>query len=409
MPAEPFPLLKVLLIHNHYRSSAPSGEDAVFENERALLQGLGYRTVSYEKRNDDIDDSSRFTHLSAGIQAIWSRQTYRELVTLLQRERPDLAHFHNTFPLVSPSAYAACRQFGIPVVQTLHNYRLVCPNGLLVRDGRPCERCVGRYPWPAIRFSCYRGSAAASAAVATMLTVNRIRKVYSRLVDRYIALTKFAAGLLRVGGLPGERIVVKPNFLPERPRDENNGRENKAVYVGRLSHEKGLRTLIEAWEILGSNAVPLEVIGEGPLHAPLRAYAGDRKLPVAFLGPRSRKEVLRRVRTARVQIVPSQWYEGFPMVILEAYACGTPVIASRIGSLKEIVQHNRTGLLFEAGEPRQLAACLQSALSGGRDRELGKAASALFDAEYTAERNGSMLTEIYRNVCSEAASANRSG
>lgn len=375
----------------------------MFENERALLEGLGHQIVTYERRNDDILDSSRFAHLAAGVQAVWSRRTHRDMVALLQRERPDIAHFHNTFPLVSPSGYAACRRCGVPVVQTLHNYRLICPNALLVRDGRPCERCVGRtFPWPAIRFSCYRGSAAASSAVAAMLAVNRVREVYRSLVHRYIALTRFAAGLMQAGGLPPERIVVKPNFLPETPPSPNGGPRDGAVFVGRLSPEKGLWTLLEAWEILGSDATALEVIGDGPLLRPLRACAADRGLPVTFLGARPRQEVLRRVRNARVQVVPSLWYEGFPMVVLEAYASGTPVIASRIGGLEEIVQHGRTGLLFEAGLPERLAACVQEALRGGRDRELGRAAFERFGAEYSAQRNGTLLSGIYRSVCAEA-------
>ena len=382
----------------------------MFENERALLQGLGHQIVTYERRNDDIVDSSPFAHLAAGIHAVWSRKTYSDLVTLLQREQPDLAHFHNTFPLVSPSGYAACRRCGVPVVQTLHNYRLICPNALLIRDGRPCERCVGRmFPWPAVRFSCYRGSAAASAAVVTMLTVNRVREVYRSLVHRYIALTRFAAGLMQAGGLPPERIVVKPNFLPETPPSPNGGPRDRAVFVGRLSPEKGLWTLLEAWEVLGSGAMALEVIGDGPLRRPLRAYAADRGLPVAFLGARPRQEVLMRVRNARIQVVPSLWYEGFPMVVLEAYASGTPVVASRIGGLEEIVQHGRTGLLFEAGRPRRLAACVREALRDGRDREMGRAASARFEAEYTAKRNGALLADIYRGVCAEAAAAAASG
>jgi len=209
--------LKILLAHNFYRSAAPSGEDAVYRAERALLARAGHEIIAYERHNDTIDDSNLRKNIDLALSGAWSRHSYAEISALIRRARPDIAHFHNTFPLISPSAYAACRDNGVPVVQTLHNYRLICANGLLLRDGKPCESCVGTSLWPALRYRCYRGSLPATGAVVWMLARNRRRGTYRHLVDRYIALTRFAAGRLAAGGLPAERITVKPNFLDAPP------------------------------------------------------------------------------------------------------------------------------------------------------------------------------------------------
>jgi glycosyltransferase involved in cell wall biosynthesis len=306
-----------------------------------------------------------------------------------------VAHFHNTFPLISPSAYAACQDNGVPVVQTLHNYRLICANALLLREGRPCEACVGTSLLPALRYRCYRGSLPATGAVVWMLARNRRRGTYRRLVDRYIALTHFAAGRLIAGGLPAERMTVKPNFLDAPPIGAET-RENFAVYVGRLSAEKGVRTLLEAWRHVPS--LPLKIAGEGPLRAEVTDAAARHGLAVEVLGQRPRDEVLSLVRRAALQIVPSEWYEGFPMVILEAYASATPVVAARIGSLAEIVAHERTGLLFSPGDAADLAVKVQALANSPARQDYGRAARAVFEQKYTPERNLAQLMDIYRQV-----------
>jgi len=397
--------MRIVLAHDHYRSTAPSGEDAVFRNERALLEKNQNEVIAFERFNDDIDDARLRNRLRVALDGAWSKSTYEELSDLVRTTRPDLVHFHNTFPLISPSAYAACQDNGVPVVQTLHNYRLVCAGALLTRNGQPCEDCVGTSLLPALRHRCYRGSLPATGAVVWMLASNRRRGVYQRLVNRYIALTEFAASRLIAGGLPSCRMEIKPNFLPDAPL-AGRGDGNYAIYVGRLSEEKGIRTLLEAWKRI--NGFPLKILGDGPLRGELEQQARRSALAIEFLGTRPREEVLDMVAAAEIQIVPSEWYEGFPMVVLEAYACGTPVLGSRIGSLDEIIVEGESGGKFEPQNPDDLVNRLNM-LRADRSRLLAmrRGARALFEEKYTADRNYSKLLEIYDRARADFAEAGR--
>lgn len=388
--------MKLLLGHAFYRSSAPSGEDAVYRNERALLEQKGIDVVPYEKFNDDIDDSTLGRKVKVALNTAWSGATYDELSKLIRRTRPEVAHFHNTFPSISPSAYAACQDHGVPVVQTLHNFRFVCPGAMLQRAGQPCEACIGTSLLPALKHRCYRDSFAATGALVWMVTSNRWRGTYSNLVNRYIALTKFAAAKLVAGGLPADCMEVKPNFLPSVSNSHGH-RGDYAVYVGRLSGEKGVRTLLAAWQDVGD--LPLKILGDGPLRAELEQQARQQNLAIEFLGFRAKEEILNIVGRARFQIVPSEWYEGFPMVILEAFASGTPVIASRIGSLDEIVTQDATGVKFTAGDARDLAEKVNG-LRGdyAKIERMGFAARAVFEEHYTADSSFSRLMDIYRRA-----------
>ncbi len=391
--------MKILLAHNFYRSSAPSGEDMVYRNERALLeQSDVFTVIPYERHNDDIDESTLAKQLRLAINGIWSRRTYREVSDLIRCERPDLAHFHNTFPQISPSAYAACRDNGVPVVQTLHNFRYVCPQAMLLRNGSPCEDCLGGSVLPALRHRCYRGSLAATLAQVCTITFNRWRGSYG-LVNRYLALTRVASRKLMDGGFPARKLTVKPNFLNDPPLP-GNGEGGYAVFVGRLSPEKGLRTLLAAWRL--NPALPLKIVGTGPLEEELRRTALAERLPVEFLGYRGRADIYDIVGRAELMVVPSEWYEGFPMVVLEALACGTPVVASRLGSLSEVVVEGITGVHFTAGDPVDLAGAVNQlrsdrlVLSAMRQR-----CRARFDQNYTADHARTALIEIYTAVCQE--------
>ncbi len=335
--------MKVLLIHNRYRTSAPSGEDAAVRNERRMLERGGVETVLFDRCNDELQPSSVAQKLSIAARTIWSQRSRTELRSILRRARPDVAHVHNTFAMVSPSIYGVCRDEGVPVVQTLHNFRLFCPNGLFLRDGKPCEDCVDKGLVQSVRHRCYRGSLAATGTLAAMLTVHRAIGTYDRHIDRYVTLTEFCRRKILKAGLPADRISVKPNFLPDPP-PAGDGDGKYVLFVGRLLDGKGAETMLQAWRQLPDT--PLKIVGDGELRANLESRALREKLNVQFLGVRSREEVLEFISAAQCLIVPSECYEGFPMVVAESFACGTPVLASRIGSLEELVPDGIRGRQF---------------------------------------------------------------
>src|SRR5215469_13906386 len=256
----------ILFIHNYYQQ--PGGEDSGVRQERDLLAAAGHRIVEYTRHSNEIALDGLGSRIRLGAEALWSKRTYEELRSLLTKERPDVANIHNTVPLISPSAYYACAEAGVPVVQTLHNYRLLCPAGTFLREGKVCELCLGlSIPWPGVAHGCYRGSREASATVAAMLAVQRALRTWKSKVDYYIARTQFARRKFIEGGLPAERIAVKPCFVYPDP-GPRSGSGEMALFLGRLSPEKGLRTLIAAWQYLDGR-VPLRIAGDGPMREEL--------------------------------------------------------------------------------------------------------------------------------------------
>lgn len=385
---------RVLLAHNFYRQAG--GEDTAYRNERELLQSHGIEVYAYERHNQEVNDQSKLVLLTHAASLAWNRASYNEIARIIRQFRPHIAHFHNTFQLISPSVYKACQDNGVPVVQTVHNYRLVCPGGLLQRDGVPCEDCVGHTLLPALRHRCYRQSFAGTAAVVWMLQRNRIMGTYKKYVDRYIALTSFAASRLLAGGLPSGKTTVKPNFLPSPP-PAGPGGGRYVVYVGRLNEEKGIYTLLHAWNQLGN--IPLRIIGDGPLGSDVRAAAENSRGAITWLGQLDRAEIMKNLLQAELLIIPSEWYEGFPMVVLEAYACATPVLASRIGSLDEVVIDGVTGYKFQPRNADELARQMRVLWQDlERLHEMRPLVRRHFEERYTADRNYAVLTGIYRDV-----------
>jgi glycosyltransferase involved in cell wall biosynthesis len=390
--------MKVLLVHNFYRSSAPSGEDAVYRTERTLLEQSGIQVVPFERYNDDIDDSTLGKRVGLALAGAWSRRSYQELAELIRHTRPDVAHFHNTFPLITPSGYAACQEAGVPVVQTLHNFRLICPQAMLLRNNRPCELCLKGSLVHALRHSCYRDSLAATLAQVWTQLYNRRRGTYRRQVNSYIALTRFAAERFIDAGFPSRKMSVLANTLAEPPL-AGPGDGGYALYVGRLAPEKGVRVLLEAWQGL---KLPLKIAGDGPLRAELAELAQRQGLPVEFLGYLNKDEVTRCIQRALFQVVPSQCYEGFPVVVLEAMACGTPVVASRIGSLCEVVLDGITGVKFNPGEANDLAAVVKELQRDPvRLAALRQRARGYFVANFGPAEHVTRLRDIYTTVMHE--------
>lgn len=381
--------MKVLRVHNYYQQ--PGGEDQCFAAEIALLEANGHRVVRYTAHNDAIDAMGR---IEVAARTLWNQHSYRELRALIRRERPAIAHFDNTFPLISPAAYYAARHEGIPVVQSLHNFRLFCADASFFRDGRVCEDCLGKaLPWPALQHRCYRNSVLATGVVAALQVSHRAIGTWQRQVNRFVALTEFGRRKFIAGGIPAEKIVVKPNFLATDP-GIGAGDGGYALFVGRLSPEKGIETLLTAWERVGSH-LPLKIVGDGPLRGTVQA-AAERLPQIAWLGRRNSAEVLELMRHAAMLVFPSRCYETFGRVIIEAYAVGLPVVASNLGSMSELIVHGQTGLHARPGDPADLAAQVIRIATNAQERDaMRQGARAAFESAYTAERNYAQLMAIY--------------
>ena len=383
--------MKLLLVHNSYQQ--PGGEDQVFASELELLASHGHEVVRYTAHNEAVRQLSKLT---LACRTSWSRTTYREMRALLQRERPEIVHVHNTLPLLSPAVYYAAGAARVPVVQTLHNYRLLCPNALLLREQRICEDCLARHvAWPGIMHACYRQSRGATGVVAAMLSMHRLLGTWTKRVSRYIALTDFMRQKFVQGGFRADQIVVKPNFVAPDPGVGDHG-GGYALFVGRLSPEKGVQTLLRAWREEGR--MPLKIAGGGPL----QNLADGSPPGIEWLGRQPREQVIALMKQASVLVFPSECYEGFPTAIAEAFATGLPVVASHLGAMGEIVQHRQTGLLFTPGEANDLAAKVGWALAHPTEvADMGRRARDEFEAKYTAERNYQLLRDIYNGVLDE--------
>ena len=389
--------MKILLVHNSYQQ--PGGEDVVFEQESQLLRRAGHQVLVYTRSNSEVSRYSGLMQVQLALRTIWATDTRREFVRLLEQEKPELVHVHNTFVMISPSIFSACREAEVPVIQTLHNYRLYCPAATFFRDGHTCEDCVERSLWHGIAHGCYRNSWAATTGVALMLGVHRQRQTWTRDVDCYIALSKFARNRFLNAGLPAEKLFVKPNFVYPDPCIHANGEGRYALFVGRLDEER-VRTLLAAWNRLCEPSIPLVIIGGGPQLEQLKKETVRRGLTqVSFRGHLPRDQTLAAMHGARFLVFSSEWYENFPITIAESFACGVPVICSRIGAMEEIVQDGRTGLHFSPGDGKDLADKVKWAWNHPeRMRSMGKEARHEYETKYTAEKNYPLLMEIYQHA-----------
>lgn len=377
--------LRVLLAHNAYRQSG--GEDCVVASEALLLSSRGVQVVMYLRHNDEIEGISK---IALAGQTMWSRRTEADIGKWVADFHPDVIHVHNTFPLMSPSLYQAADRVGVPVVQTLHNFRLLCPQAMFLRDGKVCEDCLGKLPWRGVARGCYHGSRMESAVIGGMLALHRALGTYSGKVTSYIALNEFCRRKFVEGGLPAERIVVKPNFVDVPAGDE--GPRAGGLFVGRLSPEKGIDVLIRTMSLLRN--CQLNVIGGGPEEAALSSLANVRRLGIL-----PREQIFRHMHRAAYLLMPSICYETFGLVAIEAFACGLPVIASRMGAMAGLIEDGRTGLLFEPGSAEDLAHKIAWAEANPEVMvEMGKRARSEYEAKYTPERNYEQLMAIYMDA-----------
>ena len=384
--------MRILFIHSRYQ--IPGGEESVVEAEIQLLQSRGHEVFRYERDNHEVSGQSRLSLLR---DTLWSSSSHEAVQRLVATHRIEVAHVHNTLPLVSPSVYAAAGRAGAAVVQTLHNFRWLCPQGTLLRDGKICESCVGKIPWRSIQHRCYRDSAVQSAVMTATYGLHTTLGTLHRHADRIIALTDFARDKFIEGGFPADKLVVKPNFVEDTAAGVALAQRQRSgvLYVGRLSEEKGPDVFVQAARQMPSES--FRMLGNGPLAPTL-----DRPPNVDFAGAVARSEVAGAMRSAMALVLPSRCYEGLPMTLVEAFCNGLPVIASRLGAFASLVEDGVTGLLFDPGDASDLARKLQWC----RDHpdavvRMGLAARAMYLQRYTAQSNYEQLLDIYQSAVRE--------
>lgn len=384
--------MKILMVHNYYGSAAPSGENLVFDLETALLKERGHDVVCITRHSDSLKG---FMGLMKGaISTSWSSLSAFEVKKIIDRFQPDIVHAHNTFPLLSPAIFPAARKS--TRVLTLHNYRIFCPAAIPVRSGNICTECLDRKSViPAMRYGCYRKSRAATVPLAASVALHRLRGTWKNDIEAFIVLTEFQRDLMVRSGLPRSKVWVKPNFYPGQPTPIHYAeRSGSVVFAGRLSYEKGVGDLIEAWRRWGPKAPELRLIGDGPLRAQLEEQAiGLSK--ISFLGQVSAHDAQSEIANAKLLILPSRWFEGFPLVLREAFALGTPSLVSNLGPLPDLVNCG-AGRTFEAGNIADLLEKSQSLLN---DTELlSEMASAAYNAyvqNYSENNSYQQLMRIY--------------
>jgi len=397
--------MKVLILHNRYTQRG--GEDACVTADCALLErhGVEVRSVIVENQ----PEASPLAKLQAAARCLWSSESYSQIREICRQWKPDVAHIHNHWMKLTPAAHAACRDAGVPTVQTLHNYRLACANARLLREGRVCTDCVGRVPWRGLWHRCYRNSFGASAAAVAAITYHRVRHTW-RDVNAFIAISDFVRNQL-AQDVPVDRVFVRPNFVVRQ--NELLSKPSASDYVlfaGRLSEEKGCYELVRAWISAGLGQFGrLLIAGDGPEEPRLRKVlaATDGEHRVEILGGRRPNEILELMKSARAVVIPSVWHEPFGLVAIEAYSCGRPVIAARRGALQEIVVPGETGWLFEIESEDDTSVALRAVLCGAHVDRMGAHAFERYLAKYTPERNYQMLAAIYREVIDRAARPSR--
>ena len=390
--------MKILLVHNFYGSAAPSGENLVFEAEQALLRKHGHEVETFTRHSDEIRAQGAWGAVKGALATPWNPWMTSALRNTLARLSPDVVHVHNTFPLLSPGIFHAIGERAARVL-TLHNYRLFCPAGIPMRAGKVCTDCLeAGSSLPAMQHGCYRGSRIATAPLAFSVRLHRALGTWRDQVDAFIALSDFQRQLMSRSGLPASKVHVKPNFYPGLPPTLPwSDRGDYVVFVGRLTAEKGVTTLLKAWRLWGSQAPELRVVGDGDLRSELEALATG--LPVRFMGQLSSAEAQTQIAGAKLLVLPSEWFEGFPMVVREAFAFGTPAAVSNLGPLPSIVQHDASGVVFKAANPESLLHEVRLAWNNkGLLAQLGQGARREFEVKYTEDANYAALVHIYEQA-----------
>jgi glycosyltransferase involved in cell wall biosynthesis len=389
--------MRILLVHNRYRSAAPSGENRVVDQEGEALAALGHQVMRFSRSSDEIEQWSVAKKASLPVRAVWSSQTYRDLTAALREQRPDVVHVHNTFPLLSGAVLYACRDAGVPVVATIHNYRLECANGTFFRRGAVCHDCTRGLRVRAVLHGCYRDSPAAT--VPRVLDMSLHRRAWRSLVSAYVFISASERDLLRGVDLAPDRIFVRHNLIPRRSRSRQV-RMSKVIYAGRLDEAKGVRLLMAGWDCYRSNSgepgLNLVIVGGGPLQEEVAAWASSRP-SVEMTGTVSGERCAELISQGRAVLLPSAWEETFGLVAVEAMAAGVAPIAAGHGSFTELITSGVDGVLFRPGDPAALALAIADVERNPEQYEiLGDQARKAYEERFDPQRSVEELLDIYR-------------
>lgn len=378
----------ILIIHNYYQ--IPGGEDTVVVNEKKMLEKNGHKVIMYSRNNSEFKSMSKLQKLMLPFIMIFNLRTYRDIKRLIMAEHIDIIHVHNTLALISPAVYYAGRSMKVPVVQTVHNFRLLCPGATFYRDGHICEDCVTKGLICAVKHRCYRDSKFQTLACVISTKIHRMTGIYGKI--NYICLTEFnKEKLLHLKQVKTNRVFVKPNFVESSINAIIPYKKQKKqfIYVGRLDKSKGVDILFEAWRQMGEKAPKLVVCGKGPLDEWCRTFIKKNVVNIEMRGFIQNQEIAKLLSDSKALILPTQWYEGFPMSIVESFSVGTPVICSGLGNVGSIVKEGMTGYKFTADSVQELI------LAVSRCKELYKSTLAEYNSKYTEEINYQMLRRIY--------------
>jgi glycosyltransferase involved in cell wall biosynthesis len=390
--------MKILLVHNSHRSGSSSGDDIVFKKESNLLEQYGNKVIKINPSNDEFDRESALKKLSTILQVPWSFKFYKKVKQVLVEDKLDIIHIHNYFPFISPSVFYAADSFGIPIIQTLHDFRYLCPMAFLMRSGKICDECKDGAFFRSVKYGCFKGSKLQSIPLAFMLKLHWYLKTFKRKIDGYICLTKSQRKIYVNAGFDEKKLYIKPNFVDDTFEQDKYKYGDYAVFIGRLGEEKGVRILIGAWRDLSD--IPLKIVGDGPDTDKFKSLTSDFNIKnIDFLGYKPYLECRKILNNARFLIMPSIWYETFGLTIIEAFSHCKPVIASNLGAMADLVKDRETGLLFTPMNSNELAKKVKWLWNNESEcRRMGINARKEYEEKYTPEKNYEMLINIYQEV-----------